>query len=166
MHKKMKSAIWLIPSNPPSDLVRLRDLISSELKGPVFQIHLTLFAFESRAKDVKFEDAIEKIFCGFTVYLDELMHCDLGRFYFEIKSNDLHKAHQQVAMNLGSQRAENFYPHISLNYRPSGEACDLELYLRQQPAPSFRLELDRVCLVDVEHDPQSWRALQCVQLRI
>lgn len=165
--KRIRKAHWIWGQFIDTDMNYLhciKSRVNEELKGPNFEIHLTLSGPFTLMDENKINQ-IEKI-CKtlkpLEIFTDQyaITNNFFTSFFIEIKKTSFLLNFKNHFLNSNNKQSnKEFLPHISLTYgnftRKEKDQLKNKLDLLQT-----KLILNKICIVDVDEDKFSWKIIK------
>ena len=157
-------SIWGQFSNSEMNFFsNIKDIVNSNLKGPNFDIHITLagplLKYTKETIPILKKISLETKSFGLNVQNYNLSNEKYTALYIKIKkSNELIDLRKNLENKL-KIRSSDYNPHISLYYGTEKKQKKIKLMKRLPKLPKKTI-LKKLCLVDYNETIDKWKILQ------
>tara|TARA_B100000963_G_C22552758_1_gene637565 strand:- start:116 stop:628 length:513 start_codon:yes stop_codon:yes gene_type:complete len=162
-------AIWgLFADEDMNCLKKIQSKVYKKLRGPSFEIHLTLlspYVKYDEKKIYQIEKICEKV-KPIGIVPSGFAEGDtfFNSVFLEIKkTRDLLKFRENFLNLVNFKSSLEFFPHISLVYGNFPKKLRNQV-IKELKTVNTKLNLDRICIVDICEDISSWKIIKTIFL--
>ena len=171
MKKRIEKAYWLwleISRADKKKIQKIKNLINQKLKGPRFDIHLTLFFsyLKMNQKEIKLIKKISKKINKFKIQLIKYDFTDkkyTSLFIKVKKSKKLNLIRKKFNKTNYLKQYSKYHPHISLYYGEKSTELKKKI-ISELPKLNKTVTIDKLSISNINEKINKWKIIKRIRL--